>query len=277
MFKNWIESVIGNRPLKDIAPIHLERIRKSMRDKGLAPRTVHRAVQIVRQVYNHCKRAGLYEGKVPTANLTPAHKGDDKRQRFLSQEDAHRLLAELATRSTDLHDQALLSLHCGLRAGEIFGLTWADVDTDRDILTLRDTKTGPTRHVYLTKQAKDMFLARERGGPSDLVFPDRNGERRVQISKSFNRAVDKLGLNAGITDSRQKLVFHSLRHSYASWSVMDGVPLVTVARLLGHTTTQMSERYSHLSPDHLKVAADKISAAWATTEQTHNIDHAGGK
>lgn len=258
VFANWIKPVIGGLPLKDIAPIHVERIRKNMRDKGRAPRTVHRVVQIVRQVFNHCVRMGLYSGNIPTSKLSPAPKKDGSRQRFLSREEAHRLLDDLAGRSIDLHDQALLSLHCGLRAGEIFGLTWADVDTKNGLLTLRDTKAGPTRHAYMTAAVKQTLLSRKRGNPSELVFPPRSGERREQISKSFGRAVKALGLNDGISDPRQKVVFHSLRHTFASWLAMAGVPLITVARLLGHSTTQMTERYSHLAPDHMREAVKAL-------------------
>ena len=267
VFANWLKQVIGDQPLKNISPIHLERIRKNMRDKGLAPRSVHRAVQIVRQTYNYCVRVSLYAGDIPTSKLSPGPKTDGNRQRFLSKDEAHRLLDDLAGRSQDLHDQALLSLHCGLRAGEVFGLTWSDVDAENGILTLRDTKAGSTRPAFMTSQVKDMFMARERGNPSDLIFPSRSGERRIQISKSFGRAVDALGLNKGISDARQKVVFHTLRHSFASWLVMDGMPLISVGKLLGHSTTQMTERYSHLAPGHLRKAAEKISEAWSLSEQ----------
>ena len=90
------------------------------------------------------------------------------------------------------------------------------------------------------------------------------------VSDTFARTVDELGLNntgeviqdkdgndipVRITDARQKVVFHTLRHTFASWLVQQGTPLYTVAELMGHSTLEMSRRYSHLAPDTLRKAA----------------------
>ena len=67
-----------------------------------------------------------------------------------------------------------------------------------------------------------------------------------------------LGLNDGITDRRQKLVFHSLRHTFASWLVQMGKPLYTVSQLLGHSDLKMTMRYAHLAPDTQRAAAMEL-------------------
>jgi site-specific recombinase XerD len=64
-----------------------------------------------------------------------------------------------------------------------------------------------------------------------------------------------LGWNDKISDRRLKLVFHSLRHTFASWLIMEGTPLFTVSKLLGHGDIGMTMRYAHLAPDHLRHAA----------------------
>ena len=76
----------------------------------------------------------------------------------------------------------------------------------------------------------------------------------VSISNSFARVVDEMGLNKGVKDVRQKVCFHSLRHSYASWLVEQGVDLYVVKELLGHSTLALTERYSHLANDTLQNA-----------------------
>jgi integrase len=153
---------------------------------------------------------------------------------------------------------ALLSMHTGLRAGEIFSLTWADVDLEQGLLTLRDTKSGRTRYAYITEAVKRMLQSHPRGKLDDLVFPARGGTRRVQISHAFRQVVNALGLNDNVVDARYLVTFHTLRHTYASWLVMRGTPLYTVQRLLGHQTSAMTERYSHLAPDHLKEAVQGL-------------------
>ena len=160
----------------------------------------------------------------------------------------------------DVHDMAIFSLQTGARAGEIFSLTWADVDLFHGTALLRDTKSNRNRPLFLTDEIKNMLARRRATGvkSTDLVFPDKNGNKIVQISDSFNRAIDMLELNKDVIDRRDKLTFHSLRHSYASQLVHSGVDLYHVKELLGHSTIQLTERYSHLSESALKKAAMKI-------------------
>ncbi len=263
MFRLWVGPTLKLRPLKDIAPIHLERIKKNMADAGLSAQTIRHALALVRQVFNFARRNGLFQGDSPTL-LVKKPVTDAKRIRFLTPEEAEKLLATLLERSEDVHGMALLALNAGLRAGEVFSLTWPDVDFERNTLALRDTKSGKTRQVPLTSEAKAMLESRRASKSSNsLIFPSAKGGKIVQVSETFNRVVADLGLNDDIIDARQKVVFHTLRHSFASWLVQRGVPLVTVGRLLGHATTTMTERYSHLAPDHFRQAVDTLEAVRA--------------
>src|SRR5208283_2831663 len=84
------------------------------------------------------------------------------------------------------------------------------------------------------------------------------------LSKVFTDVVTELGLNKGISDPRERISFHSLRHSFASWAVIEGIPLYTVSKCLGHKSQTMTERYSHLSPDSQKAAFEAVSRAQDT-------------
>jgi integrase len=158
-----------------------------------------------------------------------------------------------------------------LRAGEIFNLSWTDIDLSNDIIFVKDTKSKRNRNVVMTSYVKEMLKDRKGTAISGLVFPSRTGERITEVSRSFDRAVAYLGFNKGITDRRQKVVFHTLRHTYASWSVMSGVNLYTVQRLLGHSTIAMTERYSHLAPDHFKKAASTLEDSIRDRQRKNNI------
>jgi len=104
----------------------------------------------------------------------------------------------------------------------------------------------------------------------DLVFPARkskeretglvrDGQKRRQISDTFDAAVEGLKMNEGIDDPRQKVCFHTCRHSYASWLVQGGTDLFTVKELLGHKSLSMTERYSHLQPETLQKAVNGLN------------------
>lgn len=251
LFALWIEPVIGNVPFKDVAPIHIEKIRSKMTKAGRAPRSVEYMLSLVRQIFNHAAQTGQYEGKNPVYAVKKP-KFDNGRLRFLSRQEADTLLQALRERSQTVFEMSLTSLHCGLRFGEITALTWADVDMVHGTLTLRDTKNKRSRTVFMSEAVMGVMGAKRPGAPSDLVYPARGGKRIMTTPSTFKKVVKELGLNEGIKDRRQRVCFHTLRHSHASWLVQAGTDLFTVQKQLGHTTSIMTQRYSHLHEDHFK-------------------------
>jgi len=251
----WIDPVIGEKPLKEISTFDIERLKSYMMKAGKSPRTIQYVMTTLGQIFRHAQKFGCHSGEIPTLSVKKI-RFDNKRVRFLSLEESHRLLNALKESSQQLYEMALISLHCGLRAGEIFSLQWKDVDLEHGLITLLDTKSGRTRTLSMTDDIKEILtLEGEREG---IVFPARNGRRIDKISNSFFKAVDKAGLNNGVTDRRQKVTFHTLRHTFASWLVMEGISLYQVKELLGHASLTMTERYSHLAPDKNRLAAETM-------------------
>jgi integrase len=270
-YKLWIAPELAGKPLRDIAPLDLERAKKTMMEAGKSPKTISHALAIVRQVINHAANLGLHHGENPTKKVKKPT-ADNRRIRFLSHDEAEKLLKELAPSSPDLHDMALLALHCGPRAGEIFGLTWKDINFDRGLISFRNTKNGHVRHIPMTDRVREMLKNRDLVQDSPLVFPARTGKKRKEVSNSFERIVKRAGWNKGIDDPRQKLVFHSLRHTCASWLVMAGVPLYTVKEYLGHRQINQTERYAHLAPDSLQQATIALNDIQDKVDKEKNHD-----
>lgn len=75
---------------------------------------------------------------------------------------------------------------------------------------------------------------------------------------TFKRTVADIGLNPLGIDRLEKVCFHTLRHTYCSWLAMEGVSLHSIGKLVGHKTSKMTERYSHLLPEVQEIAAKKI-------------------
>lgn len=256
IYETWINKAIGSKPLVDIAPIHLEGIKRKMTRAGRAPRTIHYMLQIIRQVFNTAIDLEFFAGVNPVSKVKRP-KYNNKRLRFLSHDEADQLLTALKERSRTTHDMAVLSLHCGLRAGEVMALTWGDVDLEHGLLNLRDTKNKESRTVHITEAVKNILTRMKQGGKSEIVFPDtRHGGAKQYISKAFDKTVQALGFNEGVTDRRQRVTFHALRHTFASWTVMAGVEIYTLQKILGHSSIAMTERYSHLAPGKYKKAAE---------------------
>lgn len=266
LFNVWIGPSLSKLPMKDVTPFHLEKLKRKMDDDGQSPRSVEYALSVIRQVFNTAKRLRMFEGENPTASVK-FPKPDNGRMRFLTQKEATALLNYLKIHSADVHDITLLSLHCGLRFGEIAALTWQDVDLRKHVLTIRDAKAG-SRFAFLTEQAAEMLKSKERGKPAEYIFTGRKGKLK-QISLTFAKAIDELKLNEGIDDPRLQIVFHSCRHSYASWLIEQGQDLYTVQKLLGHKTNVMTQRYAHLTENKLRDAARALSQALQPKQAGH--------
>lgn len=256
LFEIHIKPEIGHLPLKAVTTEHIEGIKKAMTEKGRAAQSVRYALAVIRQAFNFAKDKGLFHGDNPVSKVKKP-KADNKRVRFFTVAEADSLLRGLYEISPDVRDMALLSLYAGLRASEIFRLTWGDLDFNHESIFVKDTKTSDNRHVPMTGEVKKMLEARLNGKPVGPVFSGRAG-LITSISRTFARVVESLGFNKDVTDPRLKVVFHSCRHTYASWLVQSGVDLYAVAKLLGHKTITMTERYSHLSPGVFKAATGAL-------------------
>jgi len=262
LFKIRIEPTIGGKTFREIAQTDIERIKKRLIDKNRSPKTIEYVFAVIRQVWNMARRYDIVRNDSPT-KVVKRPKKDNRRLRFLSHHEADALLSHLRgkekTTYPQLYAMALLSLHTGMRASEIFSLTWGDVDLARKIIMIRDPKSTRNRAAYMTSDVHKMFKQLGPGEKNELVFKDkRHGGRIKEISHAFRAAVDKLALNEGITDPRLKVVFHTLRHTYASWLVEGGTDIYTVKELMGHSTLAMTERYSHLGQNTLQEAVKRF-------------------
>lgn len=259
LYKKWLKPVLGGIKLNLISRISLIRLLQPMEKKRLSNRTKNYAIALTRQVFNFAIRNELFAGDNPAARFDELKKEDNRRMKFLSDEELNNLLEELKKHSYSVYLMALISADCGLRAGEIFKLTWADVSLEEKMLFLRDTKNGKNRFAYMTNRVAEEFSKLTQGEGNEFVFQSKTGSKIEHVSRTFERAVKALGLNDGITDRRQKVVFHSLRHTFASRLVQRRVSLYEVKELLGHSDIAMTQRYSHLANETLRQAVARLN------------------
>ncbi|MBF0225529.1 MAG: tyrosine-type recombinase/integrase [Desulfobacterales bacterium] len=106
-----------------------------------------------------------------------------------------------------------------------------------------------------------MLAKRQKDNKAEYVFLSKKKRKIKEVSSTFDRAVEITGLNKGVSDPREKVVFHTLRHTFASWLVEKGEDLLyTVKKLMGHSALGMTERYSHLGDNTLQNAVKKLDA-----------------
>ena len=211
----------------------------------LAPGTINYLLLDIVNVMKLMAEWGFYSGRVPALKLL---RDDSARQRFLTPKEAERLLDLLQILSCRVYRVAALSIHTGMRIGEILQLRGQDLDFTNKFIHV-DGKMGK-RVAYMDDMVSAMLKRIAPATPSEFVFANKGKPvTPSSLRQTFAKAVSLLGLNDGVTDRRFKVVFHTLRHTFCSWLASRNVPLYTIGTLVGHTNTRSTQRYAKLSPD----------------------------
>lgn len=232
----------------------------------VSPATINRELDVFSAAINYASRRWDWEISNPCSGMSLRE--PEGRVRWISRSEADALILEAGkdARSPHLADFIRLALNTGCRKSELLELSWDRVDlhSNRLFLEPEHTKSGKRRVVPLSEEARKALLGRarfraEHCPDSPWVFSHVDGERVQFMQKGFQAACRR----AGITNFR----VHDLRHTCASWMVQQGVPLLEVAGVLGHSSIEMTQRYAHLAPEHLKAAVgalDQLRSSYAT-------------
>lgn len=154
------------------------------------------------------------------------------------------------------------AIHTGMRAGELAGLRWDDIDLERRLITVQRSFSGPTksgriRHVPILDDGFLRILREWRvrvGGR--IVFPNRVGAMLQPSARIFQEVLHEVLRDAGFREKRtprgrveRHITFHGLRHTFASHFVMGGGDIFRLQKYLGHQSIVLTQRYAHLAPD----------------------------
>ncbi len=250
-FNLHLTSYWKDKSLESIKVRDILAYRKYLFDANLSPQSVKLCLALVRRLMRRAVQLELYSAPIPHFEMPRV---DNRRIRFLTESEASQLFMALHAKSELWHDIALLGLNTGMRAGEIFSLRPSSVNFSQKSLILFETKNSQLRIVPLNSTAYGVvqkYYSKQ--------LPYLFSENQIkQVSSIFRNAVQDINLNGRVTDTRDKFVFHSLRHTFASWLVQKGVPLIVVGNLLGHKGLQMTMRYAHLAPEQGKHAVDLL-------------------
>ena len=147
-WKCYIDPILGSKRIDMLTKADYLMLRKSIEDKNLSPQTVRHGIALLRRILNAAVEWEVYNGKdIPNfKKMFP--KFDNMRQRFLSREEASKLLLLLEPYE-EWHDIAMLSLNTGLRLGEIFKISLSHVNFNERLITVVDTKTKKNRVIPL--------------------------------------------------------------------------------------------------------------------------------
>ncbi len=213
------------------------------RESEISLRTANIEVGTLYNFFNFCIEKGLIE-KNPAFKIKKLN--ELSRLVTLSDEDIDRLIAGATNKLTK--DLITFLIYTGCRKGEALNLKWENVNLNNNVIAIKGTKTKYDRYIPISKPLKEILINIEK--KSEYVFTDKDGKKLNDFRRSFHTALKNAGLN--------DMHIHDLRHVFASKMVMGGTSLYITGELLGHRTTQMTKRYSHLVPETLQKAVDDV-------------------
>jgi integrase len=243
---------LGKYSLVALTPDVIAAYRDDRLEEGRSASTVRLELALLGHLYTTAiKEWGLGLVYNPVSNIRRPSAGQGRNRR-LSWSEVKRML-----KACDAHSNPMLgwsvriALYTAMRQGEILSLTLDQVDLQRRVVRLNETKNGSARTVPLSKRAVRVFRqaishpVRPKG--VGLIFygePGRDGKRRpYRTNKVWSEALQR----AGITNLR----FHDLRHEAVSRLVEKGLSDQEVAAISGHKSMQMLRRYTHLRAEDL--------------------------
>ena len=227
---------------------------KRQRSKRTGP-TVNRYLAALSVCLNYGVKELQWVEKNPCDNVKKPEENRG-RVRFLSDEERPRLL-DACRPHADLYLAVLLALTTGARQAEIMTLRWGQIDFKRQVITLDKTKNGETRAIPLVGEAFKLLTERGkiRSLTDDRIFPPTGRAKKAECL-DLRQPWEKALRTAEIANFH----WHDLRHTAASYLAMSGVSLVEIAKVLGHRTMQMVNRYAHLSDGHIVATGEKLAA-----------------
>jgi integrase len=251
-----LKEAFGNVMADEIKPSTVEAYQQkrlsevSYRGTNYKPASVNREIEVMRRIFNLAMREEMVV-KNPCWKVTRLSE-KNARDRVLSTEEWEGLLKVLPQHAAD---GVTTAYYTGMRAGEIFGMTWDRVNMREDyfILTQKDTKTGEGRHVYFNGEVRAVLerLGKVRSISHNFVFTYQ-GNPLKSIKVALARALEK----AKIKDFR----LHDLRHTYTTNARKAGVHETVIMKLTGHKTRSMFTRYNSVDEADARQALDLMEA-----------------
>lgn len=235
-----------------LATLGVEHVDRFVATRGhLSKKTIHNLLTLLIAMLNVGVELGWLT-KAPKIRKprVPLFERDFKY--FRTEDEVRRFLRAAAEEGPLAFAIYATAVWTGLRAGELAGLLWDDVDLTRRLITVQrsyrgSTKSEMVRHVPVLDPLLPILREWRLRCPGDIVFPNERGTMNQPSARIFQEVFRRTILRGGFP--KGYVTMHSTRHTFASFWMMRGGDLFRLQKILGHSTVQMTMRYSHLAPD----------------------------
>ncbi len=249
-FKNYdFETITNNDILKFTA---LLKEKNGIRtNEPIAPKTINTILNILKSIIKYALKNDLIKNDF--SKYITLNDIDNARERFLTKEEIELLYNESKDDET-IYLYFKLALNTGARLATLQNISKKDIDFTHNLITLKDFKNNSTYKTFLNSQLKELLQNRvEKMNINDKVlsiYPEKRMKKI--IDDLFNQGMD-------VNDRKNRVVFHTLRHTFASHLAINGTPIFTIQKLMNHKDITMTMRYAKLAPDSGREAIENLN------------------
>lgn len=257
LFKHWISPVMGRLPLLEVDFSHWDKMLTKMDKAKLSQRTKEYAAGTLRRIMRHAQDRG-FDLRIPTARQVGATAPkDNRRLRVITPKERDSILSALE--EVDIHAWRLVrfAMLTGCRASEAFNLRWQDVDLDAGELRFHNTKNKDSRVIYLSAELVALLKDFGPAEKTAIVFPRSDGNPHVEAPFHFKEVVKELKLNEN-RDARDRISFHSIRHSVAT-ELARFLDVRSLMDVMGWKQIAMAARYIHSNEETKRAAMTALA------------------
>lgn len=266
-----IRVTLGNYFVREVDGPAVQRWFGGLTEEGFSAGTAVRHFNVMHHMMDKACKIWSTETGIDRnpADQIEVKRPDDQRERYLSAEEIASLKNSLdqkmyraGTREINrtfyrLRMIVLIALTTGMRISEVFGLAWSDLRYNEGLIAVRaKLKGGKIRYAPLTPELASELRKYPAVLGEERLFPPKRGAtgERQRVEGSFETLLELAGI--------QSFRFHDLRHTFASWYMMNGGDLYELAKILGHSNIRMTERYAKLGKTHIARTGDTARGMW---------------
>ncbi len=246
-----ISPTLGTVPHTQLTKDHAKKLQRSLIAKDYANQTINGIIELLSRVINYNIKNDLINGTNPFFGMKKL-KIDGERKRYLTKEEVQKLL-EHTKEDRVLHLFTLLSLSTGARLNGILTIQKKDIDLKKNTITIKDHKSDESYQGFIKNNVKELLIETLKGlNNSDYIVSYNNGQlsddKRIQrklkpiLDKLFNQEIEP-------KDTLNRVVVHTLRHTFASLLAINDVSIYKIMKLMNHKDIKMTMRYAKLAPN----------------------------
>jgi integrase len=242
-----LRAFFGPARLREITALRVEEYQRE-RVKAVSPATSNREMALLKHMFNMAERWGLNHGTNPVrfVKFLPE---DNLRFQTLSEDEERRLLE---ASPPYLREMILFAINTGLRTNDVFNLKWEDIDLEQRSIKLITGKNRKVLAIPMNDTAFGIVQHRQKHGPYVFYNP-MTGDRFWDVKAALSAAVKRAGID--------HVTWHVFRHTFASRLTRNGVDIVTVKELLGHSNISVTMRYAHSNQETKRNAVQRITSS----------------